>query len=54
MGKRIKIIPFWEKSRTKSKQCYHNDICECKRDSFSSEVEIASGIVRIKMLKREF
>ena len=43
-----------KKYRQKTKQCYHNDICRCKRDSFSSEVEITRGIVWIKILKREF
>ena len=34
-----------EKSRRKTKQCYHNGICRWKRDRFSNEVEIKMGIV---------
>ena len=42
-----------EKNRKKAKQCYHNDICRWKRDSFSSEVEITRGIVWIKISKKQ-
>ena len=45
---------YARKNRTKTKQCYHNDICGSKKDSFSSDVEITREIVWIKMLKREF
>ena len=50
------LLEKWEKkeyddaflrktSRRKTKQCYHNNICRWKRDSFSSEVKILRGIV---------
>ena len=41
----IKQFTKWKKNRKESKQCYNNDICRWKRDSFSSEVEITRGIV---------
>ena len=43
-----------KKSRRKAKQCYHNDICRWKRDSFSDELEISVGIVCIKISKKKY
>ena len=34
-----------KKNRTKTKKCYHNDICRLKRDNSFSEVEITREIV---------
>ena len=34
-----------KKAGGKTKQCYHNDICRWKGDSFSSEVEITMVVV---------
>ena len=39
-----KMIYFGgNKAKEKSKQCYHDDICRWKRDSFSSEFKITRG-----------
>ena len=43
-----------KKNRRKPKQCYHNDICRWKRNSFSDELEISGGIVCIKILKKKY
>ena len=36
--KKKKIIPFYGKKEKKNQNCYHNDICSWKKDSFSSEL----------------
>ena len=41
------------RSRRKTEQCYYQDICSWKRDSFSSEVKITRRIVWLKILKKE-
>ena len=40
-----------KKTGGKIKQCYHDDMCRWKRDSFSSEVEVTREIVWIKISK---
>ena len=49
MGKKEE---YDKKNRMKTKQCYHNNACRWKRDSFSSEVEITKGILWIKICKK--
>ena len=38
--------------RRRTKHCYNNDICKCKRDSCRSEVEIRRGIIWIMIFKK--
>ena len=47
MGKRKKEDDTFlrKKTKEKSKQCDHHDICSWKRDSFFSKLEIRRGIV---------